>query len=125
MPLPADSPRAQILDEAKGLILGDRNAQYGPPTQDFERSAQILNAQGYRGPGGRLIEMHDVALMVIAIKLSRLVWTPGKRDSWADIAGYVGCGWECVVEEEKARAKPKEKHHLIWPLRWLGRRPSK
>lgn len=120
MPLPSDSPRAQILDEAKGLILGDRNAQYGPPTQDFERSAAILNAQGYTGPGGRPIAMHDVALIVIAIKLSRLVWTPGKRDSWADIAGYVGCGWECVVAEEAKAEKPK--HHLIWPLRWLGRR---
>lgn len=104
MSLPEDSPRAEILNEAKGLILGDRNAQYGQPTQDFERSAAILNAQGYSGPGGRPIVMHDVALIVIAIKLSRLVWTPGKRDSWADIAGYVGCGWECVVEEEKTRA---------------------
>lgn len=103
MPLPSDSPRADILDEAKNLITGDRNAQYGPPTADFARSAQILNAQGYSGPGGRPIEMHDVALMVIAVKLSRLAWSPGKRDSWADIAGYVGCGWECVVEEESFR----------------------
>jgi Domain of unknown function (DUF6378) len=99
MPLPNDSPRAEILDEAKGLITGDRNAQYGPPTQDFQRSADILNALGYSGPGGRTILKHDIAIMIMAVKLSRMVWTPGKRDTWADIAGYVGCGWECIVEE--------------------------
>lgn len=116
MPLPTDSPRAEILDEAKQLILGDRNAQYGPPTQDFDRSAQILNAMHYTGPGGRPIQMHDVALIVIAIKMSRLVWTPGKRDSWADIAGYVGCGWECITEEEKALAKKKPRRRR-WKFR--------
>jgi Domain of unknown function (DUF6378) len=104
MPLPSDSPRAEILDYAKELICGDRNVQYGEPTADFDRSAQILNAQGYSGPGGRPIKMHDVALIGIAIKLSRLVWTPGKKDHWADIAGYAACGYECITEEEK-RAK--------------------
>lgn len=98
MPL-NDSPRAEILDEAKSLITGDRNAQYGPPTQDFQRSADILNALGYKGPGDRPILKHDIAIMVMAIKLSRMVWTPAKRDTWADLAGYVGCGWECIVEE--------------------------
>lgn len=103
MPLPDDSPRALILDEAKNLIMGDRNAQYGPPTQDFERVAIMLNAQGYRGPGGRELRMHDIAIFVANIKLSRIVWTPEKQDSWADLIGYGACGWECVVEEERRK----------------------
>ena len=95
------SPRASALDEARELITGDRNNSYGPPTQDFKRAADILNAMEYRGTGGRRLEPHDVALMVMAVKMSRLVWTPGKRDSWVDIAGYAGCGYECAVEEVK------------------------
>lgn len=97
------SVRADALDEAKALITGDRNNSYGPPWQDFARSAGALNAYGYRGPDGRLLESHDIAIMVIAIKLSRLMWTPTKRDSWVDTAGYAGCGLECAIHDEEAR----------------------
>jgi hypothetical protein len=33
------------------------------------------------------------------LKTSRLAWTPTKRDSWVDDAGYAGCGYECALEE--------------------------
>lgn len=120
MPLSEDSPRAEILDEAKKLILGDRNPQYGEPTQNFDRTAQILNAQGYRGPGGAPIQMHDVALIVIGLKLARMVESPEKRDTWADIAGYVGCGWETIVKEMENRDNtyPLVKRHRIREFVW-------
>ena len=41
---------------------------------------------------------HDIAIMIIQVKTSRLMWTPAKRDSWVDIAGYAGCGYECATE---------------------------
>jgi uncharacterized protein DUF6378/uncharacterized protein DUF4406 len=97
--LPEESPRASALNEARDLITGDRNNSYGPPTQDFQRSADALNAYGYRGPDGRDLAAHDVAIMVMAVKLSRLMWTPSKRDSWVDLAGYAACGYECSVTE--------------------------
>lgn len=100
-PARQDSPRADVLDEARGLITGDRNNTYGPPMQDFTRTAGALSAYGYRGPGGRELQAHDVAIFVMAVKLSRLMWTPAKRDSWVDIAGYSGCGYECAAEEGK------------------------
>ena len=90
--------RGAVLDEAKGLITGDRNNTYGPPHQDFQRSADAATAYGYRGPDGRDLEAHDIALLVTLVKISRLMWTPDKRDSWVDIAGYAACGYECVVE---------------------------
>lgn len=98
------SPRAAVLDEAKSLITGDRNNTYGPPHQDFQRSAEAANAYGYRGPEGRNLEAHDIALLVTLVKISRLMWTPDKRDSWVDIAGYAACGYECVVETAKDQA---------------------
>lgn len=93
------SVRTDLLDEARDLISGDRNNQYGPPHQDFQRSADAANAYGYRGPGGRPVEAHDIAVLVSLVKLSRITWQPGKRDSWADLAGYAACGYECAVIE--------------------------
>lgn len=98
------SPRADVLREAERLITGDRNNQYGPPTQDFDRTAKILNGMGLRvvtDEGDQIgvtdIEAHHVALIMAALKLSRLIWQPDKRDSWVDLAGYAACGFECAA----------------------------
>lgn len=97
-PQPHVSPRESLLDEAKQIIMGDRNSTYGPPTQDFQRSADAMTAMGYRSASGP-IRAHDVAILVTLVKISRLQWSPEKRDHWTDIAGYAGCGWECVENE--------------------------
>lgn len=94
--------RGDLLLEAKNLIDGDRNNQYGPPTQDFECTAKVLSNLGFcfidrEGEIGE-IQSHHVAMIQMVVKLSRLAWSPEKRDSWMDIAGYAGCGWECVSE---------------------------
>jgi hypothetical protein len=102
------SPRAELLDEAKQLITGDRNNTYGPPTQDFARTAAVLNGLGFRTVRfseleGELVaedlQPHHVAMILAAVKLSRLTWSPEKRDSWVDLAGYAACGHECSVAE--------------------------
>lgn len=92
-------PRADVLQEAARLITGDRNNSYGPPTQDFARTAGALSALGYRGPDGRALLAHDVAILVGMVKMSRLMWSPEKRDNWTDLAGYAGCGYECAISE--------------------------
>lgn len=101
-----DSPRASALDEARQLITGDRNNSYGPPTEDFRRTAEMATSFGFRFVGHadgapEDLEPHHVAIFMMLLKLSRLAWTPGKRDSWVDAAGYAGCGYECAVEEAK------------------------
>jgi hypothetical protein len=96
------SPRGALLDNAKHLITGDRNNTYGPPTADFQRAAGILNAMGYRALGGRELLPHDIAILVMGVKLSRLTWKYDHQDSWTDTAGYAACGWECALEEQAA-----------------------
>ena len=99
--------REGVLREAIDLITGDRNAVYGPPTIDFKRTAKALSALGFRfvyadseiGVMPLELDAHHVAMIMIQLKLSRLMWSPGKRDSWVDIAGYAGCGYECAEEE--------------------------
>lgn len=100
---PVESPRASVLTEAKTLITGDRNNTYGPPTQDFQRTADMATAWGFR-VGDQPLQAYHVAIFMILLKMSRLRWTPGKRDSWVDTGGYAGCGYECAVEDGESAA---------------------
>lgn len=93
-----DSLRKQILDETAGYILGDRNISYGPPHIDFQRTAEMLTSLwGWKLNPGAKIEAHDIATIIQLVKLSRIQWSPGKRDNWADSIGYAACGWEAYV----------------------------
>lgn len=99
-----ESARASVLAEATSLITGDRNNTYGPPTQDFRRTAGMASGFGFRfvshdGADPVPLSAHHVAIFLILLKMSRLAWTPQKRDSWVDTAGYAGCGAECAFED--------------------------
>ena len=83
--------RSELLQDAEQLVNGDRNAQYGDPRQDFQRTATMWSA--YLGAD---IAPHDVAAMMVLLKVSRIRWSPAKRDSWLDLAGYAACGWHCA-----------------------------
>jgi hypothetical protein len=75
-----------ILEEALRITRGDRNAQYGPPDQDFQRTASMWSALK-----GVEFTPHDVAMFMILLKCSRQTHQ-NKRDNWVDIAGYARCG---------------------------------
>lgn len=95
------SVRRGLLEQAIELVDGDRNRDYGAPGGDFACTAdlwQVYLDRCVTKRGALIIEPHDVAMMMILLKTSRIAWAPGKEDSWADVAGYTGCGWECVVE---------------------------
>lgn len=93
--------REEILEAATLAVTKERNNTYGPPTQDFDRTAKILTALGFRFNGDP-IQPHHVAIIQIAVKLSRITWSPEHMDSWVDAAGYAACGWECAMLEEDA-----------------------
>lgn len=86
--------RATVLLGAEELVNGDRNAQYGDPRQDFQRTATMWAA--YLGCD---VEPHDVAALMALLKVSRIRWSPQKLDSWMDLAGYAACGWDCAEGE--------------------------
>lgn len=83
--------RVQLLHDAETIITQDRNSHYGPPTQDFTRTANLWTSYL---DGKTTIQPHDVAAMMALLKLSRIVWSPQNRDHWLDLAGYAACGWE-------------------------------
>lgn len=91
--------RAKLLLDADQIVNGDRNVTYGDPNADFARTARLWNAylDGKAERDVVDIEPADVAIMMILLKVSRLTWSPTKRDHWLDIAGYAACGADCVA----------------------------
>lgn len=75
-----------VLEEALRITRGDRQAQYGPPDQDFTRTAKMWSALK-----GVEFTPKEVALFMILLKCSRQTHQD-KRDNWTDIAGYARCG---------------------------------
>lgn len=112
-----ENKRASMLHEAESLVNGDRNVQYGDPKADFARSASYWNTH-FLGVLERklanspiavvsaedvlavvkagVLDAHDIAIMQMLLKCSRLAWSPEKRDSWVDSAGYAACGYDAA-----------------------------
>lgn len=83
-------PRVAALREAAGLISGDRDKQYGGPEENFTRIAKIWSVIL-----GQEVLAEDVAMMMIGLKVARYAAKSGfQPDTWVDIAGYAGCGYE-------------------------------
>lgn len=115
------TPRRELLEEAADLIDGDRNVSYGSPTQNFENIAELWNVRfAHMLKDGAKFSAADVADAMILLKVARNI-AQQKRDNWADIAGYAGCGYEATLPEESAPKKnPYAKGGMV-----VGVDPSK
>ena len=87
---PMTAPRVELLRDAALIISEDRNHTYGSPSENFERIAAIWEIIT-----GHKFTREDVAMMFVGAKVARY----GNRgtfqpDTWRDIAGYAGCGYE-------------------------------
>lgn len=92
--------RAQVLEEAKRLITGDRNKSYGDPMSNFSNTADLWNVQfGHKLKDSEMFTASDVAQAMMQLKMARMIAGP-KRDHWVDVAGYAGCGAECEQDCE-------------------------
>lgn len=88
--------RSRILQEADGLINGDRARDYGTPQENFARIATIWGAIL-----GIELTAHEVALCMAGLKLARLANGP-HRDSYVDGAGYLALAGELSMVDDPA-----------------------
>ena len=90
--------RVEALREAAKIIAGDRDAQYGGPEENFTRIGKVWSMIL-----GVKISNEDVAMMMVGLKVARYANKSGfQADTWIDIAGYAGCGYEVgMLELEK------------------------
>lgn len=74
-------------------VYGPRQAAYGHPRDNFQRTADLWNGYLTAAKGDApILNATDVAQMMVLLKMARLMQTPAHRDSWVDIAGYAATG---------------------------------
>jgi hypothetical protein len=94
--------RSYALRTAEQHVNGARNVDYGDPISDFRTTATLwaeyLRRVIERRDGVDL-QPHDVAAMMMLLKISRLSWSPEVDDHWIDAAGYAACGLDCTKRQ--------------------------
>ena len=85
--------RAEILDEAKKCVCGQRQQDYGTPEDNF-------TTIGYPNLDIALNEFtpKDVAVMMSLLKIARIA-TGSSPDSFIDLAGYAACAGEIGAKD--------------------------
>ena len=86
-----------LLDEAKKLIGGDRQTDYGDKLTNHENIANFWSIFLKTK-----ITPHDVAICMALVKVARLM-NQHKKDSYIDMAAYA-----CIAGEIEARSKKKD-----------------
>ena len=90
--------RADILENARRCVCGDREQDYGKPEDNFQAIAELWNAY----TGQELFNAVDVAMMMALLKVARIKTGAVKADSFVDLAGYAACAGE-IAEATKSR----------------------
>ena len=75
--------RGHILEQAKSIINGARQDEYGTPENSFEAIAAFWST--YKGVE---FSAHDVSMMMALLKIARIKSGSGKADSYVDLCGY-------------------------------------
>ncbi len=87
--------RGQILEEANKIVNGARNEAYGKPEDNFN-----LIAGFWSDYLDKKITAHDVAIMMVLLKVARTQSGTGSMDNYIDIAGYSACAGEIYKSME-------------------------
>lgn len=87
------SKRESILQQAILVTTKDRNETYGGMENNFEKIAKYwslyLNSN---------ITAHDVAIMMVFLKIVRLQSGVPHEDNYIDGAGYLACAAEIALK---------------------------
>lgn len=108
--------RAEILEQARVCVTGEREQDYGSPENNFETIGLLwgiyLNAahpEALKMFPVNGITPKDVAAMMALLKIARIA-TGNNPDSFIDLAGYAACGGEIATQRE---TKPATENRCV------------
>jgi len=108
---------SNILDRANQIINNrseEKEREYGPLSEGFERAAQIAS-----GMSGRQWNADDMFVAMIAMKLSRQSYN-FKEDNLLDAVAYMG-GWQNYINEQNNNSNYNTEEsitRLVPPSQW-------
>lgn len=82
----------EIIREALG-VLEPRGAVYGGVRENHDRIADIANAIT-----GLNLTAHNIAMVLVAVKLSRILQSPDHADSYVDAINYLSFAGEFATD---------------------------
>lgn len=85
----ADRTAAEWCEESANIIR-ERGIEYGDPRNNLLRIFKIARILGVQ-----LRNPSDIAIVFLATKLSRIVESPGREDSYLDLLGYGSIWAQC------------------------------
>lgn len=91
--------REEILEEAKRLIVSDREDQYGPPVENFKNIADLWNIR-FQKKLKEPLTGSDVAVAMLLLKIARDIHG-FKEDSAVDGAAYAALYAEVAIALQK------------------------
>lgn len=101
LPLKSKLTGAYVLDEAKSIVYGPRQHQYGHPAVNFQRIADA-----WAPIFGHKVSVGEVGLALMQLKLMRAVNQLHQnatedeiRDTFVDVAGYSEATMRALFEE--------------------------
>lgn len=104
-----------VLDEAIELTRGDRNRDYGHPSDDFDRAAAMVSAYL-----GHPVTARQLMGCMILVKMSRQAHTPDHWDSAVDIAGYADCIGRDIERERLTAVEAESAECVYADQHWPG-----
>lgn len=97
--------RAEILEDARVCVCGEREQDYGSPENNFETigllwSVYLRAAHPEINLALNGITPKEVAAMMALLKVARIA-TGSSPDSFVDLAGYADCAGEIAARGER------------------------
>ena len=86
----------QILNRASVLVQGQREKDYGDKKENHNNIAKLWSA--YLGIS---VPAHDVALMMVLLKMARTKLGKVSRDTYIDMSAYSAIAGEIKFREDK------------------------
>mgnify|MGYP003666324877 FL=1 len=87
--------RQEVLGQVERAVMSDRNQDYAPPEENFQRIADLWNVYL---EGKTEITPYDTSIMMVLVKVARLMASPHLIDHLVDIAGYAACAGDVMPD---------------------------
>ena len=99
----------KLLEKANALIAGDREKDYGDKVHNHQNISKLWSS--YKGIE---ITAHDVAIMMVLLKIARTKLGVVSEDTYIDMAAYGAIAGEIKFKEPEEESEGERRGRETW-----------